>query len=68
MRCADKFHMYYDKVSEDMNIVRTMFKEYSNTQTKSAEEQIKQLMNMIAKSRDEMLRRDQKKMGECHES
>ena len=67
MRCADKFHIDYDEVSEDMNTVRTMFKEYSSTQTKSAEEQINQIMNMIARSRDEMLRRDQKKMGECHE-
>lgn len=67
MRCADKFHVYYDEVSDDMKTVRTMFKEFSSTQTKSAEEQIKQLIIMIEKSREEMLREDRKKMGECHE-
>lgn len=59
--CQQKFNEDYNKPSDDMKIIRSLFRNYSNTekgshgQLVSAEEQLAELMKIIWNSRDNML-------------
>lgn len=73
MLCRRTFVIDYNEPSDDMNMVRNLFKNYSSIQKgsnesiASAEEQLTELMKIIWNSRDNIFHTSQETTGECHE-